>query len=201
MKQTLLSLALGGLCALGVSVSSLADSPVYKTAASSVAGASATVFFASDSVSQIRVVNAIEASDLATSTLGFVLTTTPYAITVANTNTSSTNIIVGGYVGLLTNSYLLYQDAARTTNFFIGVTNLVGGTNIQTCSALPANVAQKVGDEVYLVSLTNTIFVGKGSNVTFSGEAVQVANRGRPLAVIQTGTSWSSTSTSVHYDN
>jgi len=202
MKPKFLSsVPLLAACAVATTIIGLAafaDSPTYETRGPVTGTSSAEVIFPDDPQTQLRLVTLIGSSDLAASV--FSLRAGDYAIniTTANTNLAATNIIVAQ-----TNAIAISNDLIIVGNGFSNKTLTVwgslGSTNIITTAAI--GITQRVGDSVFHLSAATSLGIGASSNKTFTGDAIYVAPKGRPLRVLVNGTSYSSVDTaSAHRD-
>ena len=138
---------------------------------------------ASSPMQQIRVVQAIASSDLAGANLLFSSGTVPNTIT--KSNALGTTIDVAYTNGFAVGDLVILEKADGTvTNAqitaFTGATNIVFGFNIP--QTLP-------GDQIYKMSTPVKLWVGVFTNRVYSGEAIFVGNRGRPVQVLVNGTS------------
>ncbi len=132
-------------------------------------------------------------SDLSSATLTLQAGTVAHTITVANTNTSATNIIVEATAGFYSNDTLVVQ-AADGTCISRAVWGTANSTNVYLTAAL--SQAQAVGDQVNRLG-TNTVGFGvdkvtlKLCNCTavYGGGNVFSAPSGRPVCATLTGTS------------
>ena len=143
----------------------------------------ALVYFATSPMQQVRIVQATASSDLASANMLFRTGVTPLSIT--KSNNVGTTIDVGYTNGFATGDYVVLETAAGVwTNAqiasFTGSTNIVFGYN------LPIT---RVGDQIYKMSSPAALYVGVWTNRTFSGEAVYVGNKSRPVIVYVNGTS------------
>ena len=180
MKKILLTAAL----AVGLAIPALAQYTVPTFTTLSASGTTtSTVQFASSPFHQVRVVQASVSSDLAGANLTFRTGVTP--LTVTKTNAAGTTIDVAYTNGFTVGDFVMVETAAGVlTNgqiaSFTGATNIVFGQNV--CATVP-------GDQVYKLSSPVTLWIGVFTNRTFSGEAIYVGNRGRPVLVKVNGTS------------
>jgi len=186
------------LCVLCASaLKSPADSPSYVTKSKSAGASSVEVIFPADPVLQIRVVGVIGSSDLASSTFSFTGGDTAQVITLANTNTAATNIIIAATNGFAANDLVIISSASTNRTMTVG--GFVNTTNVYLTGAL--GFAQTVGMDVFHLSAASTLGLGATTNKSYQGEAIYVAPRGRPLRLVVSGTSYSSVdSASAHYD-
>ena len=141
---------------------------------------------ASSPMQQIRVVQAIASSDLAGANLLFSSGTVPNTIT--KSNALGTTIDVAYTNGFAVGDLVILEKANGTvTNAqitaFTGATNIVFGFNIPQTQP---------GDQIYKMSTPVKLWVGVFTNRVYSGEAIFVGNRGRPVQVLVNGTSSSS---------
>jgi hypothetical protein len=188
------------ICAVlfsALALTALADSPSYVTKSKSAAAASVEVIFPADPVLQIRVVGVIGSSDLSSSTFSFTGGGTAQIITLANTNTAATNIVIMATNGFAANDIIIVSSAATNRSMTIG--GFVNTTNVYLTGAL--GFAQTAGMDVYDMSAASTLGLGATTNKAYTGEAIYVAPRGRPMRLVVSGTSYSSVdAASVHYD-
>ena len=138
---------------------------------------------ASSPMQQIRVVQAIASSDLAGANLLFSSGTVPNTITKSNAlgatiDVAYTNGFAVGDLVILEKANGTVTNAQITA--FAGATNIVFGFNIP--QTLP-------GDQIYKMSTPVKLWVGVFTNRVYSGEAIFVGNRGRPVQVLVNGTS------------
>jgi len=138
---------------------------------------------ASSPMQQIRVVQAIASSDLAGANLLFSSGTVPNTITKSNAlgatiDVAYTNGFAVGDLVILEKANGTVTNAQITA--FTGATNIVFGFNIP--QTLP-------GDQIYKMSTPVKLWVGVFTNRVYSGEAIFVGNRGRPVQVLVNGTS------------
>lgn len=155
--------------------------PVYETKTAS--GTTTSVcYFATSPFQQARVVQAIATSDLATSVLTFKSGTTP--MTCAYTNPVDVNFGVAATNGFFVGDFVIVETAAGAiTN--AQITGFTKATNMIFKDKIMATVP---GDMVYRLGAATTLPVGAATKV-YSGEAIFVGNRGRPIMVKVDGTS------------
>ena|ERR1017187_1499841 len=154
--------------------------PSYTTLTAS-GSTTATVVFATSPFQQVRIVTAFATSDLSTSKLAFRTGVTP--LTVAYTN-GVTQVGVSATNGFAVGTWVLIETkAGATTNAqiasFGAATNIIFTSNA---------IATTPGDQIYSLSAPVLLTVGSNS-VTFTGDALYVGNRGRPVMVYVNGTS------------
>jgi hypothetical protein len=166
-----------------IALHGFAQVPTYTTLHASGRSTS-VVLFASSPGQQLRVVQAIASSDLASANLTLKTGATP--LTVAYTNPAAAKQIgVSSTNGFATGDYLILETASGlVTN--AQITGFGAATNITLASQVYPTVP---GDQVYKLGSATTLFVGTATNRTFSSEAVFVGNRGRPVQAIVNGTS------------
>jgi hypothetical protein len=138
---------------------------------------------ASSPMQQVRIVQAIASSDLAGANLLFSTGIVPNTITKSNVlgttiDVSYTNGFGVGDLVVLEKINGTVTNAQITA--FTGATNIIFGFNI------PATVP---GDQIYKMSTPVKLWVGVFTNRVYSGEAIFVGNRGRPVQVLVNGTS------------
>ena len=177
--KTILTIA---ALAIGLSISALAQTvPTYTTLTAS-GSTTAVVYFATSPFQQVRIVNAFATSDLSTGKMTFYTGVTP--MTVAYTNAAGTSVGVAATNGFTAGTWVLIETAAGViTNGIIA--SFGSSTNIVLGQAV---CATKPGDQIYTLSSPVTLAVGAAS-VTFTGDALYVGNRGRPVMVRVNGTS------------
>lgn len=155
--------------------------PVYTTLSSSGTTTS-VLFFASSPLQQCRIVQAIATSDAASSWVTFKTGTTPLSIT--KSNAADTTIDVARTNGFAVNDFvILEQSTGWVTNAQIA--SFTGATNITFKWNVPITLP---GDQIYKLGTATALPVG-AANKVYSGEAIFVGNRGRPIQVIVNGTS------------
>ena len=173
---------MGLMVGLAVSAQAQYTVPTFVTLAASGTTTS-VVYFASSPNQQIRVVQAIGSSDLASANLLFRSGETPLSIT--KSNAAGTTIDVAYTNGFSAGDAVMLETAAGVfTNSIIA--SFTGSTNIVFGSGLPIT---RVGDQVYKMSTAVKLWVGVWTNRVFSGEAIYVGNKGRPVSVILNSTS------------
>ena len=110
-------------------------------------------------------------------------------MTVTNYSLTATNIIVAATNGFAPNDLLIFSNGY--TNRTLTVYGFASTTNIQVTTGVGAT--QFVNSDVFHLNGTTTTFgLGATTNKAFSGEALYVAPRGRPLRIVIDGTSYSS---------
>lgn len=147
---------------------------------------SATVYFASQPLQQVRIVGAIASSDLSSSTIAFATGITPHSVTYSNA--SGTSIYIDATNGWAASDVLVIEGKNGTTN--VTISSFTGSTNITTSAS--TGFATLPGDQLYKLGTAVTLTVGAKTNVNYQGEAIFVGNRGRPVRAVVTGTSYSS---------
>jgi hypothetical protein len=178
MKNLILAAAL----AIGLSIPARAQTvPTYSTLTAS-GTTTAVVYFATSPFQQVRIVNAFATSDLSSGQMSFQSGVTP--MTVAYTNAAGTQVGVAATNGFTVGTWCLIETKAGvTTNGIVAsfgaATNIVFAQNV--CATVP-------GDQIYSLSSPVAMTVGAAS-VTWSGDALYVGNRGRPVMVRVNGTS------------
>jgi len=142
------------------------------------------VQIASSPMQQCRVVQAIASSDLAGANLLFSSGVTP--VTVTYSNALGTTVSVGYTNGFGPAGQLCTLERAGTILTNMQIASFTGSTNIVFTYNIPATVP---GDQIYTMSTPVKLWVGVFTNRPFSGEAVYVGNKGRPVQVLLNGTS------------
>jgi hypothetical protein len=138
---------------------------------------------ASSPMQQVRIVQASASSDLASANMLFSSGTVPNTIT--KSNVLGTKIDVAYTNGFAVGDLVILEKATGTvTN--AQITAFTGATNITFGFNIPATVP---GDQIYKMSTPVKLWVGVVTNRVFSGEAIFVGNRGRPVQVLVNGTS------------
>ena len=138
---------------------------------------------ASSPMQQVRIVQAIASSDLAGANMLFSTGTT--ANTITKSNALGTTIDVAYTNGFKIGDLVVLEKANGTvTN--AQITAFTGATNITFGFNIPQTL---VGDQIYKMSTPVTLWVGVITNRVFSGEAIFVGTRGRPVQVLVNGTS------------
>jgi hypothetical protein len=194
MKSILRSVSTLGLAA-GLGLSAWAQ-PVYQTFTASGTSSAALIVPASP-LQQARVVTAIATSDKAGSLLTLKSGVGAYKVGVANTNTDATNIVLTTTTGLASNDVVVVQISG--SNFVRTVWGTSNSTNLLLTAAVLNAVTTK--SEVFKLGSAVTLGVGAATNKAYTGEAVYVGNRGRPIYVTVDGTSACSVdSLSVRYE-
>ena len=156
--------------------------PTFVTLAASGTTTS-VVYFASSPAQQIRVVQTIASSDLASANLLLSTGVTPLSIT--KSNASGTTIDVAYTNGFTTGDQVVLETAAGViTNQAIA--SFTGSTNIVFANNVPIT---RPGDQIYKMSTPVKLWVGVFTNRAMAGEAIFVGNRGRPVQVLLNGTS------------
>ena len=155
--------------------------PTYTTLNAS-GSTTATVYFAESPYQQVRVVSAMETSDLSTSVVSFLTGVTP--MTVAYTNAAGTWVGVAATNGFTVGTWCLIETKAGViTNGMIAsfgaATNIVFAQNV--CATTP-------GDQIYSLSAPVKLAVGAAAKA-YTGDMIYVGNRGRPVMVFINGTS------------
>lgn len=171
-----LSLALGCLV-----VSARAQSlPEYVTKSAS-GSTSCEVFFPAIPDRQVRIVTAIATSDKAASVLSFRSGSTPYSVSAATA--AGTNVVIAYTNGLAPSDVIAGQQSG--TNWSAVIHSFPASTNVAVTSTINATT---VGSEVYKMSAATTIKVA-ATTAVYSGQAIYVGARGRPVRVVLDGTS------------
>jgi len=143
----------------------------------------AVTYFATSPLQQIRIVGAIASSDLASANITFKTGTTPLSIT--KSNALGTTIDVAYTNGFAVGDFVLLEKANGVlTNAQIA--SFTGSTNITFGYNIPQTL---VGDQIYKLGTATTLWCGVQTNRNYQGEALFVAQRGRPVQVIVNGTS------------
>jgi hypothetical protein len=177
--KTILTIA---ALAIGLSIPARVQTvPTYTTLTAS-GSTTAVVYFATSPFQQVRIVNAFATSDLSTGKMTFYTGITP--MTVAYTNAAGTSVGVAATNGFTVGTWVLIETAAgvRTNGMiasFGAATNIVFAQGV--CATTP-------GDQIYSLTSPVTLPVGSAS-VTYTGDALYVGNRGRPVMVRVNGTS------------
>lgn len=154
--------------------------PEYVTKSAS-GSTTSVVYFASSPNQQIRVVQAITTSDAGAANLVFKTGVTPLSIT--KSNASGTTIDVGYTNGFTVADFVVLETAAGVvTNAEIA--SFTGATNIVFMDKVPIT---RSGDQIYKLGTAVTLPVGVNTAKTYSGEAIFVGTRGRPVQVTVTG--------------
>ena len=156
--------------------------PTFVTLAASGTTTS-VVYFASAPAQQIRIVQTIASSDLASANLLLSTGVTPLSIT--KTNTAGTTIDVAYTNGFTTGDQVVLETAAGViTNQAIA--SFTGSTNIVFANNVPIT---RPGDQIYKMSTPVKLWTGVFTNRVLSGEAIYVGNKGRPVQVLLNSTS------------
>ena len=180
MRKTILTLGL----AIGLAITATAQItiPTYTTLSASGTTTS-VVYFATSPVQQLRVVQTVASSDLASANLLLSTGVTPLSIT--KTNAAGTTIDVAYTNGFTTGDQVVLETAAGViTNQAIA--SFTGSTNIVFANNVPIT---RPGDQIYKMSTPVKLWVGVFTNRAMAGEAIFVGNRGRPVQVLLNGTS------------
>ena len=156
--------------------------PTFVTLAASGTTTS-VVYFASAPAQQIRVVQTIASSDLASANLLLSTGVTPLSIT--KSNASGTTIDVAYTNGFAVGDQVVLETAAGViTNQAIA--SFTGSTNIVFANKVPIT---RIGDQIYQMSTAVKLWTGVFTNRVLSGEAIYVGNKGRPVQVLLNSTS------------
>ena len=156
--------------------------PTFVTLAASGTKTS-VVYFASAQSQQIRVVQTIASSDLASANLLLSTGVTPLSIT--KSNASGTTIDVAYTNGFAVGDQVVLETAAGViTNQAIA--SFTGSTNIVFANKVPIT---RIGDQIYQMSTAVKLWTGVFTNRVLSGEAIYVGNKGRPVQVLLNSTS------------
>jgi len=156
--------------------------PTFVTLAASGTTTS-VVYFASSPAQQIRVVQTIASSDLASANLLLSTGVTPLSIT--KSNASGTTIDVAYTNGFAVGDQVVLETAAGViTNQAIA--SFTGSTNIVFANKVPIT---RIGDQIYQMSTAVKLWTGVFTNRVLSGEAIYVGNKGRPVQVLLNSTS------------
>ena len=156
--------------------------PTFVTLAASGTTTS-VVYFASSPAQQIRVVQTIASSDLASANLLLSTGVTPLSIT--KSNASGTTIDVAYTNGFAVGDQVVLETAAGViTNQAIA--SFTGSTNIVFANSVPIT---RIGDQIYKMSTAVKLWTGVFTNRVLSGEAIYVGNKGRPVQVLLNSTS------------
>ena len=138
---------------------------------------------ASSPMQQIRVVQAIASSDLAGANLLFSSGTVLNTITKSNALGATIDV---AYTNGFAVGDLVILEKANGTVTNAQIASFTGATNITFSFNIPQTL---VGDQIYKMSPPEKLWVGVITNRVFSGEAIFVGNRGRPVQVLVNGTS------------
>ena len=191
------------LCLTAVTAISLACAtaraalPTFKTL-SQTNTTQAFVIFPQDPNSQIRLVNVIASSDLASSKLTVLNGTTARYVTVTNV-AASTSLTLDATNGLTAGCALYVQGAG--SNVIAQVSTINNSTNVTLTGNLGIPVGLNYEVEVMTTNVPS-LLIGGNTNKTFSSDGLFVGNYGRALELFVNGTAACSIDTAtVHYDS
>jgi hypothetical protein len=180
MRKILITAAL----LVGFATSAWAQYTIPTFVTQTASGTSTAVtYFATSPLQQIRIVGAIASSDLSSANITFKTGTTPLSIT--KSNALGTTIDVAYTNGFAVGDFVLLEKLSGVmTNAQIA--SFTGSTNITFGYNIPQTL---VGDQIYKLGTATTLWCGVQTNRNYQGEALFVAQRGRPVQVIVNGTS------------
>jgi len=182
MRRMGLMGVMGLMVGLALPVRAQYTVPTFVTLAASGTTTS-VVYFASSPGQQVRVVQTIASSDLASANLLLSTGVTPLSIT--KSNASGTTIDVAYTNGFTTGDQVVLETAAGViTNQAIA--SFTGSTNIVFANSVPIT---RIGDQIYKMSTAVKLWTGVFTNRVLSGEAIYVGNKGRPVQVLLNSTS------------
>lgn len=179
--MNLKNLILTGAAALALALPAAAQNYTQKQATGTT---NATVVFMGKPF-QTVVCSVDATSDLSSSKLTFLSGGTGLSVSVAQTNTAATNLIVAAN-GVITNGNTVVIQTASDliTNLTVGT--IIGGTNITFTSQI--GFALAVGDNIYQMTNMVTSPVG-ATTAKLYNEALFFSEPSRPLMVSINGTS------------
>ncbi len=158
------------------------------------------VIFPADPSTAARLVNLSYQSDSNTAIVSFSTGVGAYSLLATNTSSGVTQV-VNSTAGLAANDVLVLQHGGTCYSATLSSTN--SGTNAVLASGA-WGVAPSIGDSVYKMSAASTVFVGSNGTATAAqnGEAIYVANQGRPLRITLTPALVTNriNSATAHYD-
>ena len=192
-----------GLCAIGVALVALGQTvlPTYKSF--SVTGTTnAIVVVPQSPTAQVRIISAIESSDLASSTLSLYSGGTSHYVTTGATNTN-TIVVLESTNGISTSSLLYIQGSSSNGVFAISAV----GSNYVTLSQSWLNGGTTLGfvansnAEVEVLSAGPVLSVGAANFKSYVSDGLYVGNYGRAAVAVLTGTAAATNNIGVHYDS
>ena len=188
MKK-LLSIGLGLSLAFGAA----AQIPTFKSF-TATGSTNASILIPYSPNSQIRLVSAIESSDLASSQLLLFTGGTSYYVTATNGGIG-TNLVLNATNGLTTSSILAIHTPA--TNF-VFTNNSLSSNGPGFANAFPTNVP--ANSEVEILTLGPTLGVGANVYKVYASDGLYVGPYGRDMWAVLNGTSYATNVLTVHYD-
>lgn len=179
--------------------------PSYKTISSAVGTSAANVILPQQPTSQIRLVSVVAQSDLSTSAINLYSGTTARSIGVANTNISSTLVLLDATNGLSPSCLLYVQGATSnvvgTVSSFT-TTNISGVTYGYVLMSAGLGIPQVVGAESEVLGTPITFSLGLKTNQVWASDGLFVGNYGRAAYVTVNGTAnCQLNAVTAHYDS
>ena len=184
MESKLMLIAALGLGLIADCLRVHAASPTYKTFAGyGNASSSAALIIPADPSTQIRLVSVSWYSDTNTATINYQTGLGAYVTAQTNLATTWQTQQVATTVGLVTNSYLVLDTGSTNVAALLIATNSTTNLTLNTGGwgiAAPSNAS------IYQMDSPVSWYVGATTNMQ-AGEALFVANPGRPLRIYLSG--------------
>ena len=170
------------LLAAGLEFTAPAATPFYSSQrAASAADASwpAALTFPSAANTQIRLVSLCWRSDSNAAIVSLSTASNAYVMAITNRSATDTTQMVASTAGMITNSLLIMEQGGVCYTNTLVATN--SATNAITISGW--GVIGAVGSSIYQMGTATTISSGWTTNTCLDGEAIYVAEPGRPLRI------------------